>query len=280
MAKNSKPTQFYATMSTSIVLVLISLFLLIFFHSSNITNIVKENINILVELEDKLPSGSIENIKNTIEKYDGVIPASVQFVSKKDALLLMSKELNISQNSEENPFRDLIKFNLFNTDYSEDKIKEIKSAVELEKGVIGLYFENDSVDLVKTNLEKVSLGILILAFCFVVLALAIIFNTIRLTLHSDIKQIKTMQMVGADNSFIKRPYLREAFWMSSKSVLAVLIFVSVLCIYLIQTNSIFAEIIQWKYVALAVLISFIAAFLLQFLTTDIIINRFLRREGR
>ncbi len=280
MAKNSKPTQFYATMSTSIVLVLISLFLLIFFHSSNITNIVKENINILVELEDKLPSGSIENIKNTIAKYDGVIPASVQFVSKKDALLLMSKELNISQNSEENPFRDLIKFNLFNTDYSEDKIKEIKSAVELEKGVIGLYFENDSVDLVKTNLEKVSLGILILAFCFVVLALAIIFNTIRLTLHSDIKQIKTMQMVGADNSFIKRPYLREAFWMSSKSVLAVLIFVSVLCIYLIQTNSIFAEIIQWKYVALAVLISFIAAFLLQFLTTDIIINRFLRREGR
>jgi len=280
MAKNSKPTQFYATMSTSIVLVLISLFLLIFFHSSNITNIVKENINILVELEDKLPSGSIENIKNTIAKYDGVIPASVQFVSKKDALLLMSKELNISQNSEENPFRDLIKFNLFNTDYSEDKIKEIKSAVELEKGVIGLYFENDSVDLVKTNLEKVSLGILILAFCFVVLALAIIFNTIRLTLHSDIKQIKTMQMVGADNSFIKRPYLREAFWMSSKSVLAVLIFVSVLCIYLIQTNSIFAEIIQWKYVALAVLISFIAAFLLQFITTDIIINRFLRREGR
>lgn len=280
MAKNSKPTQFYATMSTSIVLVLISLFLLIFFHSSNITNIVKENINILVELEDKLPSGSIENIKNIIAKYDGVIPASVQFVSKKDALLLMSKELNISQNSEENPFRDLIKFNLFNTDYSEDKIKEIKSAVELEKGVIGLYFENDSVDLVKTNLEKVSLGILILAFCFVVLALAIIFNTIRLTLHSDIKQIKTMQMVGADNSFIKRPYLREAFWMSSKSVLAVLIFVSVLCIYLIQTNSIFAEIIQWKYVALAVLISFIAAFLLQFLTTDIIINRFLRREGR
>ena len=47
MSKNSRPTQFYATVSTSIVLVLISLFLLMFFHSSNITNIVKENINIL-----------------------------------------------------------------------------------------------------------------------------------------------------------------------------------------------------------------------------------------
>jgi cell division transport system permease protein len=280
MTKNSKPTQFYATISTSIVLVLIALFLLIFFHSSNITNIVKENINILVELEDKLPSGEIESIKKALGQYDGVITSSVQFVGKEDALAQMSKELNISQNAEENPFKDLIKFNLTNAAYSEEKIKEIKAGIELEKGVLGLYYENDSVALVKTNLEKVSLGILILAFCFVVLALAIIFNTVRLTLHSDIKQIKTMQMVGADNGFIKRPYLRAAFWLSVKAVLSVIIFVSSLCIYLIQSNSIFSEIIQWEYVGLTILISFVAAFLIQFLTTNMIINQFLKREGR
>lgn len=280
MTKNSKPTQFYATISTSIVLVLIALFLLIFFHSSNITNIVKENINILVELEDRLPSGEIESIKKSLAQYDGVIASSIQFVGKDDALTQMSKELNISQNAEDNPFKDLIKFNLTNTAYSEEKIKEIKTGIELEKGVLGLYYENDSVDLVKTNLEKISLGILILAFCFVVLALAIIFNTVRLTLYSDIKQIKTMQMVGADNGFIKRPYLRAAFWLSAKAVLAVIVFVSGLSIYLIQSNSVFSEIIQWEYVALTILISFFAAFLIQFLTTNMIINQFLRREGR
>lgn len=280
MSKNSKPTQFYATISTSIVLVLIALFLLIFFHSSNITNIVKENINILVELEDRLPSGEIESIKKSLAQYDGVITSSIQFVGKDDALTQMSKELNISQNAEDNPFKDLIKFNLTNASYSEEKIKEIKSGIELEKGVLGLYYENDSVDLVKSNLEKVSLGILILAFCFVILALAIIFNTVRLTLYSDIKQIKTMQMVGADNGFIKRPYLRAAFWLSAKAVLAVIVFVCGLCIYLIQSNSVFSEIIQWEYVGLTILISFVAAFLIQFLTTNMIINQFLRREGR
>ncbi len=279
MAKNSKPTQFYATISTSIVLVLIALFLLIFFHSTNITNIVKENINILVEIEDKLPSGEIENLKSKIGAYDGVITSSVQFVSKEEALKLMSKELNISQNGSENPFKDLIRFNLTNTAYSEARIKEIKSKIELEKGVSGLYYENDSVDLVKTNLEKVSLGILVLAFCFVVLALAIIFNTVRLTLYSDVKMIKTMQMVGADNGFIKKPYLRAAFMMSVKAVLTVVVFIIGLCVYLIQTNSIFSEIIQWKFVALTVIISFFAAFSIQLLTTNTIINKFLKNEA-
>jgi len=89
-----------------------------------------------------------------------------------------------------------------------------------------------------------------------------------------------MQMVGADNGFIKRPYLRAAFWLSAKAVLAVVVFVSGLCIYLIQSNSVFSEIIQWEYVALTILISFFAAFLIQFLTTNMIINQFLRRESR
>ncbi|MBK8668820.1 MAG: hypothetical protein IPN89_04850 [Saprospiraceae bacterium] len=280
MSKNRKPTQFYATMSTSIVLVLISLFLLIFFHSNNITNIVKENINILVELEEKMPTGQIENLKSVIKSYKGVKPGSVEFLSKESALELMSKELHISQNSDENPFKDLIKFNLGNESYSESMIKEIKSKVELEKGVIGLYYENDSVDLVKSNLEKVSLGILVLAFCFIVLAMAIIFNTIKLTLFSDIKQIKTMQMVGAENSFIKKPYMKSAFWMSVKALLAVVVFIALLTMYLIRSSSIFAEIIQWKYVAFTVLISFAVAFFIQFVTTNSIINQFLKREGR
>jgi cell division transport system permease protein len=204
----------------------------------------------------------------------------VEYLTKESALEMMSKELNITQTSDENPFRDIIKFNLDHESYSEKVIQDIKSNIELEKGVVGMYYENDSVDLVKTNLEKVSFGILILAFCFIILAMAIIFNTIQLTLYSDIREIKTMQMVGAENSFIKKPYLKDAFWLSSKSVLTVVVFIAILCVYLIKSSSIFAEIIQWNYVALTIVISFIVGFFIQFATTNTIINRFLKKEGR
>ncbi len=276
----SKPTQFYATMSTSIVLVLIAQFLLIFFHSSNIANIVKENINILVELEDNLPSREIEALKKILLVQPGVIPSSVQYISKIDAINLMSKELNITGSETENPFKDIIKFNLSNEYYSEPKIKEIKSKIELEKGVLGLFYENDSIDLVKSNLEKLSLGILILALCFVILALAIIFNTVKLTLYADIKQIKTMQMVGAEKSFIKKPYLKAAISMILKAMLTVIVFMAVFCGYFIQSASIFAEIIQWKYVVLTLIISFITALLIQFGTTNAILNDFLKKESK
>lgn len=278
MAANSKPTQFYATLSTSIVLVLISLFLLIFFHSANITNIVKENINILVELEDNQPSGQVQHLKDYISSLGGVLPGSVKFVSKEEAVSIMSRDLNMSGVGTENPFKDLISFNLNSTAYSDALIRDIKTKVELEKGVLGLYYENESVDLIRTNLEKVSMAILLLALCFVVLALAIIFNTVKLTLYADIKQIRTMKMVGAENSFIKNPYLLDAFFMTLKAVAAVAVFVGLLCFLLMRSGSVFAEIIQWKYVFLTVAICFVAALVIQLLTTNAIISRFLRLE--
>lgn len=280
MSKNKKPSQFYATVSTSIVLVLISLFLLIFFHSSNIANIVKQNINILVELKNDLPKGEVEHIKQTIQNFSGVIPESVTYLDKASALELMSKELNISSEIDGNPFNDLIKFNLNADAYSDNRIKEIKKEIELEKGVLNLYYENESLDMVQSNLERVSLGILILALCFVILSLSIIYNTIQLTLYSDVKEIKTMQMVGAEKSFIKKPYFRDAFWMAVRSVMVMIFFVLVLYFYLIYSDSIFAEILQWYYILLTVVICIVLAFLIQFSTTNRMINQFLKTEGR
>lgn len=280
MSGNKKPSQFYATVSMTIVLVLMALFLLIFFHSSNITNIVKQNVNILVELKNDLPQGEIDNIKKTIQSYAGVIPSSVEYLDRDSALKLMTKELNINDELDGNPFNDLIKFNLSSTAYSEKRINDIKQEIELEKGVLNLYYENESLDMIKSNLDRISFGILILALCFVLLSLSIIYNTIQLTLYSDIKEIKTMQMVGAERSFIKKPYFQSAFWMSARSILAVIAFVIVLCLYLIYSDSIFAEVLQWYYVVLTVIICAFLAFVIQFSTTNMMINKFLNKEGR
>ena len=42
----------YAVFSSTIVLILLGLFLLLFLHINSITNILKEKINVLVELND------------------------------------------------------------------------------------------------------------------------------------------------------------------------------------------------------------------------------------
>jgi len=280
MAQKSKPTSFYATVSTSIVLVLISLFLLLYLHSGNITNLVKEQINILVELEDNLPQPEITSLQRKIAGFEGVRPESIEYISKSQALQEMSGEFSLAESGIENPFRDVLKFNVKSTYYEEDYIRKVKAQLELEKGVAGIYHENENISSVKSNLDSFSFGILILALCFVVLAMAIIYNTIRLTLYGDMKEIKTMKMVGASNSFIKGPYLRNAFLMAFKSMIAVIVFVALLCIYILQSNSVFSDIIDWLYIVFAILISFIIALLLQMATTNATLNTFLKKEGR
>jgi cell division transport system permease protein len=278
MSKTNKPTQFYATVSTSIVLILVSIFLLIFLHSGNITNIVKQNVNILIELENDLPSAEVDRLLSLVKNHKGVIPSTVKYVSKSDALSTMSKELVVTQDENDNPFQDIIIFNLNSDDYSESLIRDIKYKIELEKGIIGLYHENESLDQVKKNLEKVSFGILILAVCFVILALSIIFNTIQLTLYSDLKEIKTMQMVGAFDSFIKKPYLKMAFGMAMKAGFAAVIFILGVCTYAYYSDTIFSEIIQWRFVIAALITSIVLAVVLQLLATNYIISRFLAKE--
>jgi cell division transport system permease protein len=280
MTQKSKPTSFYATVSTSIVLVLISLFLLLYLHSGNITNLVKEQINILVELEDNLPQPEITSLQRKIAGFEGVKTESIEFISKTQALQEMSGEFSLAESGIENPFRDVLKFNVKSTYYKEGYINQVKSQLELEKGVAGIYHENENISSVKSNLDSFSFGILILAMCFVVLAMAIIYNTIRLTLYGDMKEIKTMKMVGASNSFIKGPYLRNAFVMAFKSMIAVVVFVALLCIYILQSNSVFSDIINWFYIVFAIATSFIIALILQMATTNATLNTFLKREGR
>ncbi|MBK9567131.1 MAG: hypothetical protein IPO37_18770 [Saprospiraceae bacterium] len=163
-----------------------------------------------MELEDKLPAGQIDQLRKVLINQPGVIAESVVFVDKNEAQKMMTGDMVLSSPDDENPFRDIIKFNLRHDAYSDQNIKDIKTQIELEKGVSGLFHENESINAVKANLERISMGILILAICFVVLALAIIFNTVKLTLHADAKIVKTMQMVGAEKSFYQKPYLRSA----------------------------------------------------------------------
>lgn len=277
MGQNNKPSNFYTTLSTTIVLVLIALFLMLYFHTNNITNIVKENINILVELEDNLPQSAITNLKNQIASNPAVIANSVTFVSKEEALKMMSKDI-VGLDTGENPFNNIIQFNIKSKSYSDDTIEKIKSQINFEKGVIGMYYENESIDNIKSNLHKISLGLLVLAFTFIILSLSIIFNTTRLTLLNDKKQIKTMQMVGAQNWFIKRPYLQHAFSTAVKSTLITSVLVAALCLWLMKSGNIFGEIIQWIYVGLSLFITFISAFFILILTSNATLNAFLSKE--
>lgn len=77
----------------------------------------------------------------------------------------------------------------------------------------------DEVSYDVASLEEVNLGFRQFAFLFlavagllIIVAIAMINNTIRLALYSKRFTIKTMQLVGATGGFIRRPFLRNAIF--------------------------------------------------------------------
>ncbi len=94
------------------------------------------------------------------------------------------------------------------------------SMLQLKDKLLKAYPEMiDEVSYDAASLEEVNLGFKQFVFLFlaiagllIIVAIAMINNTIRLALYSKRFTIKTMQLVGATGGFIRRPFLRNAIF--------------------------------------------------------------------
>ena len=73
-------------------------------------------------------------------------------------------------------------------------------------------YQQSLVDQMNQNLTSISLVILAFTGIFVVVSVALINNTIRLAIYSQRFLIKSMQLVGATKSFIRKPFLLYGIW--------------------------------------------------------------------
>ena len=71
-------------------------------------------------------------------------------------------------------------------------------------------FDPDLVKSVNLGFNQFAFVFLIVAFFLILIAVAMINNTIRLALYSKRFTIKTMQLVGAKPRFIRRPFLLQS----------------------------------------------------------------------
>jgi len=75
-----------------------------------------------------------------------------------------------------------------------------------------VYYQESVTDAIAQNLEKVGWFVLGAGLFFIIVAVALILNTIRLALYSNRFLIKNMELVGASWNFITKPFLVRSFW--------------------------------------------------------------------
>lgn len=217
MTQNSKMRKhpfsnihFTSTLSMSLVLFLVGLVCLLLFAARDMSRYVRENINLSVILDDQIS----DQYTQRIEKYlkDSPYAKSVEYVSKQDAL--KDHIASLGENPEEflgyNPLMASIEVKL-NAEYANvDSVAVIQTKLLSFEHINRIAYQKDMVSLVNENVRKVSLILLGLAVVLLFISVALIYNTIRLTVYSNRFLINTMKMVGATSWFIRKPYILKS----------------------------------------------------------------------
>jgi len=189
-----------------IVLTLLGALGLFVINTDKISGYVKENIPMTVYFK-RDASDSITAAFGTRLANSGYVKDH-KYVSKEDAVknnpdLMKDSELML----DENPLLDSYDIHLKSEYVQTDSIKKIEVELRSDLAVGDISYDNVLVDLANENIKKITFWILIISGVLAFIAMLLINSALRLSIFSHRFTIKTMQMVGATKSFIRKPYV-------------------------------------------------------------------------
>lgn len=199
-----------AGISTTLVLVLLGMFVLFMLIAHNLSVYVRENINVTVLISDDLPQDSIKMLKADLKKLPCV--KELQYISKEEALREQTEAMGTdpSEFIGYNPFTASFELKM-NADYANnDSLARIVKHLKADERVMDVLYQKELLQSVNDNIRKVSLVLLIIAALFTYISFQLINNTVRLTIFSRRFSINTMKLVGASWGFIRKPFLKRA----------------------------------------------------------------------
>jgi len=198
---------FSVVISIALVLFLLGLLGILVVNAKFISDEFKEKVVLTIYLEDATKAVEINQLKNSLILAEYV--KKTQFISKDEAASFMKSEYgeNFLDEVGYNPLKNSIEVNLL-ADYVTAKRLDSLSDKALQKNFVeDVKYDKDLVTLMNSNVKRLSLWVLIICGIFTLIAVLLINSSIRLAVYSKRFSIKTMQMVGATKSFIRRPFV-------------------------------------------------------------------------
>lgn len=203
---------FSVVLSIFLVLFLLGALGLFVINSKKITNDFKENIPMTVFFDNDAKDSTISafdtELKNAkfIKEYafvhkDSAAKNNVDIVGK-DFMEFLGF----------NPLQNSFDIHLKGDYVNADSIKKIERNIRKNEMVSEIIYDKELVDMVNENVTKITFWILIISGILTVVAMLLINSSMRLSIYSHRFTIKTMQMVGATKSFIRKPFI----WRSIK----------------------------------------------------------------
>ncbi len=279
MNRHLYKNSFWTGLSIVIALFMTGLYGVILIHSGRVSQQLKQQLNVVVEFSKSYTDLDKSHLFDELDNHEAVLSGSLQFYTADDAKTLMAGDLSTDyfSNLDENPFHDMVTFNLKHDHYQSDKLNTLKHHLLSRSYVTDVVFQQEQSAFIEKNLKKLSVLPFIIALLMTLMSIALIYNTVRLNLQSDEARIRTMKLVGAKHEFIQEPYTKSALKLGLISaviaILLLLVFVQVMKVSMGDA----ATIIHYPYILVIGFILLLIGSLIPYTATKTLLSNYLQK---
>jgi cell division transport system permease protein len=222
-------------MSIALVLFLVGLLGLIVLKTKSITKHFKEKVTMTVFLKDNAKNRDVQTLQAELKKTE--YAKEITYISKEEAATQYAEDIgeNFVEFLGENPLKNAIDISLKSEFVTPEKMAEIEKQLQNRSIVAEISYDKPLIELLTKNISRLSFWMLLFSALFTIIAVVLINSSIRLSVYSKRFTLKTMQMVGATKSFIRKPFIWKSIQLGILGALVAIAGVIAFIIYVDNT---------------------------------------------
>lgn len=261
--------------SVSLVLFLLGILGLVIINAKELSDYFRESLTFSVILDEDAREADIRMLQKDLDAKPSV--KSTEYVSKDEAATKMKEDMGEDFISflGDNPLPPSIDVYLYAGYTNRDSVVKFEKYILEYPFVKEVWYEDSLLFLINENVRKISIFLLIISSFLFLIAVTIINNTIRLAIYSKRFLIRTMQLVGATRTFIRKPFLIRSIYHGVLAALTAMLLLLGL-LYLVEKEFLMLFSFEsTKLLAVLGVLLIIAGILINLVSTYLSVNRYL-----
>lgn len=210
-------TQFTTIVGMSLTLFLMALIGLGWLFGHHATVQLRQQVHVQVYLQRDLDASAVETARLAVASDPAVAAAS--YLDPEEAAAELEEELGESFVAFLGyvPLPPVIDVRILPAQAHAEALAEAATRFDALPGVADVVWQGDLLSNIEATINRLTPPLLVVAFVCLMVAMALLNNTIRLTIFARRFLIRSMQLIGARPRLVRRPFLIQGLMLGLAS---------------------------------------------------------------
>lgn len=227
---------FVSMISIALVLFVLGMYAFLMTYTDKLLNHVKENIGFEVVIKSNAKESSIKSLKDELSKKKYI--KSIEYISKEEATNRLKEDLGDDflewLGDVENPLLPSIDIRFVSDYANNDSMAMVEKWLGTKTIIKEVIYQKGLTNTINTNIKRVKFVLFAISIILLFITIVLISHTIRLSVYSKRFIVRSMQLVGATEGFIMKPFLKTFMKQGLWAAVIALIFITISLLWIKQ----------------------------------------------